>query len=342
MNLKIQDLNFDVYQRFQGILGIIERLQLPSAALALDVGGFPGTFADLLSPLNVITLDTELCPRHGYVAGTGEFLPFPDSTFDLVISSDTLEHVPPSHRHLFLNEIIRVSKQWLIIGAPFDFPHISAAEKVVNELHSLIVHKENPWLAEHRVYGLPALKETVAHLESSRCAYSIVANSDIIFWCSMMCLQILLDLTPEGTFSKHLLQSPVNSGWTETIYPRTYAYRYIILAGKDGIRSDSLADIRTTTETIVPAEHIIDKISFIGHISREITRAIHAWYSNSEKKQIPLSAYAYIQQLENAMKHQEADLKILRHENTRLATRLQKYDDHFAVRIFRKFRNLFR
>ena len=342
MSQKIQCLNFDVYQRFQGMLGVIERLHLPDTSSVLDVGGFPGTFADILSPLNVITLDTEQCPRPGYVAGVGESLPFPDSTFDLVISSDTLEHIPPSHRSIFLDELFRVSKRWLIIGAPFDFPHITAAEKVANDIHLLITYKENPWLSEHRVHGLPVLKETISHLESLRCSCSIVPNSDIVFWCTMMCLQFLTELIPEGTFSKHLLHSPVNNCWTETIYPGPYAYRYIILAGKEEHRFDTLANIETSQDAIIPNKHIIEKISFIGQVTHEITNSFQAWRHDSEKKQSPLSTYAYIQQLEKALQQQESDLKMLRHENTRLARRLQKYDENLAIRFLRKFRNLFR
>lgn len=57
----------------------------------------------------------------------GEALPFPDSSYPVVISTDTLEHV--AHPWLFVNEMARVASGFVVIttclyGYPeHDFPH---------------------------------------------------------------------------------------------------------------------------------------------------------------------------------------------------------------------------
>lgn len=45
-------------------------------------------------------------------------LPFADSSFDLVISMDMLEHLSSQDRSIAINEMVRVADKWLLIGVP--------------------------------------------------------------------------------------------------------------------------------------------------------------------------------------------------------------------------------
>lgn len=52
------------------------------------------------------------------VVADGHKLPFKNEMFDIVVSVDTVEHVPKSSRHVFLNELRRVCKNKIILHFP--------------------------------------------------------------------------------------------------------------------------------------------------------------------------------------------------------------------------------
>lgn len=58
-------------------------------------------------------------PGLKFVRGDGKRLNFPDNSFDLVISSATIEHVGSStNQKIFIHELLRVSKKFVFITTP--------------------------------------------------------------------------------------------------------------------------------------------------------------------------------------------------------------------------------
>lgn len=55
-------------------------------------------------------------------------IPFPDGSFDLVFSSQVLEHLPEPHRPL--REYARVSAGWLLLSVPLE-PYFRTMEKIL-------------------------------------------------------------------------------------------------------------------------------------------------------------------------------------------------------------------
>jgi ubiquinone/menaquinone biosynthesis C-methylase UbiE len=51
---------------------------------------------------------TYIHPKIQYVVAQGEQLPFPNASFDVVISFEVIEHLSPEHQSLYLSEIRRV------------------------------------------------------------------------------------------------------------------------------------------------------------------------------------------------------------------------------------------
>ena len=47
-------------------------------------------------------------------------LPFEDGQFDLVLTTDVLEHIPEESYHKALNELYRVSARWLLVAVPYN------------------------------------------------------------------------------------------------------------------------------------------------------------------------------------------------------------------------------
>ena len=92
-------------------------------------------------------------PMRPVVASASE-LPFPDSSFDAVIASDMLEHVPPGARLGVLHEALRVSRRLVLVG----FPCGQLAYDLDRRLFARYQELGKPvprWLEEHMQYPFP-------------------------------------------------------------------------------------------------------------------------------------------------------------------------------------------
>ncbi|MCD6385470.1 class I SAM-dependent methyltransferase [Candidatus Sumerlaeota bacterium] len=335
MRPAIQQLDFDVYQRFKGICEVIKQIRVSESGLILDVGGYPGTFAEMIPSYRVITLDTEHCPRKDYVMGSGEALPFGENTFDAVVCSDTLEHIPPERRKDFLTELVWVSKDWIIIGSPFDFRYVRSAEQMLNELHRFIKRTDNPWLNEHIQYGLPNLQETIEQFRTESLSCALVPNSDLVLWFTIMEFRTLLELIPEGVSILPSISTALNINWEDAIFPKNPPYRYIVVGnkqGKDISLSMATSGVSEDSSIIQITEN---KIQAIGNLVKETAEKIITLYDGIERKEVPLSATLYITQLEKVVKFQEAELKRVRAQNEQLAQRLEQYEKNGLIRLMR-------
>lgn len=95
-----------------------------NSGLALDLGGGSGELCSPLRELDYEYINVDLEPGGGglKVEGDAELLPFTSDTFDLIISSDTLEHF--SQPAVVLAEVNRVLKDEgrLVVWVPFLHP----------------------------------------------------------------------------------------------------------------------------------------------------------------------------------------------------------------------------
>lgn len=335
MNSTPEDLNFDVYQRLKGIASLVDELRLPENALILDVGGYPGTLADILARWKVITLDKPICPRNNYIAGDGLLLPFADRAFELVVSSDTLEHIPAPHRQKFLTEILRVSSHWLVLASPFASSQVNLAEQLLNDLSRVVKHSDNPWLREHQELGLPSLDEVLRELHNAGCSTLSVPNGELVGWFLTMGVQILLECIPAGNTISHQLSQMINLQWKELIFPSTLSYRQIILADKRGKPINLTASVNAERPQVVDSEDIEKKIHTLGRLLIDSAKKIKSEYELSEQQQIPASTIAYIKQLEKVISHQVGELKNLRNEIAQLKSILEKIEGNILIKIWR-------
>src|ERR1700691_2968328 len=161
----LKELAFDFYERYI-LLEPIEKIFRPREApyRVLDVGGHTPAFwpgfssiaGTLIPDASVAVVD--VYPRaelKNYVQATGLALPFPDESFDLVCSLDTLEHLPGEDRPAFLAELLRVTRDGLYVAFPFDSASNRRAESILVEYASEVLNDPVPALLEHRQFGLP-------------------------------------------------------------------------------------------------------------------------------------------------------------------------------------------
>src|SRR5262245_6779771 len=94
-----RNLPIDVFQRSRAAAEAIERLRPRDgrAITILDVGCGDDYLRRFVPGRDrVVLCDRTLVPEKGFVTADATRLPFARGSFDLVVSNDTLEHIPPS------------------------------------------------------------------------------------------------------------------------------------------------------------------------------------------------------------------------------------------------------
>ncbi len=228
----VLSLPFDQYQRYRMIVDVLDRLRIHSDLLILDVGGSPGTLQRFLQGDRVIVADPEANCDHS-VCASGLALPFADASFDVVVSIDTIEHIPNVDRQSFLSELSRVSRNWLVLGAPFDDPAVVQAEEVLDWLIEGTYNERYYFLEEHRRFGLPKLEETLACLREGGFDTIVLSNGYLYRWLLGLSFFFLIHWRLPHLKSLDSFNAFYNSYFYRSDN-REPSYRRIIVGAKDG------------------------------------------------------------------------------------------------------------
>jgi SAM-dependent methyltransferase len=228
--------SFDRYSRYGAIVRALRASIGPGRHTVLDVGDSAGHLHAFDADLCVIGLDVDIARNRleGAVAvlGDGRRLPFPDDAFDVVVTSDVLEHIVPDDRADFLRELRRVSRDLVVVAAPFDTPGVAGVEELARRYALLALGREQPQLEEHRAHGLPDLDETRRLLEEGAAAIT-VGDGNLWDWLLMMVLRFQIESRPA-------LQ-PLSDGY-DLLYNLSLAgrarigpfYRHLVVASSAG------------------------------------------------------------------------------------------------------------
>lgn len=147
----------DGFSRYFIIKEIIKKLFTKQVIKILDVGG-KGTylwdmFKDEKLPYKLSVID--ILPKdntvlgYTYIKGDATKMDFEDNSFDVVVSTDVLEHIPQAKKNSFINESIRCAKELVIIAAPFFSKETDKAEHIANDFYKEITGSDHIWLKEH-------------------------------------------------------------------------------------------------------------------------------------------------------------------------------------------------
>jgi hypothetical protein len=236
-----REMPFDQYGRYHMLREAVDacRQSLGKESLTiLDVGGFYESRGQPTLPLRRFLVDDEVtvldvveCDLPGYVQGDGTALHFEDASFDLVVSADTLEHIPGGARASFWQELLRVARHGVILLAPFHSPEAEAAEALLFEFIKVELRAEHQQLKEHRDYGLPRLDEWLAFLASSGVTAKAYPTGYLHSWLGMMLITHLLLRDAEGEAMHRLVDEYYNRTCFMT-ERRKPAYRHLIAAEK--------------------------------------------------------------------------------------------------------------
>jgi len=153
----------------------------------LDVGGYNGAIRDILPGMRTTIVDIQEDDKlENYVRVNSTKLPFKDNAFDVVVSSDTLEHIPPEQRKEFITEMVRVSKGYVFIGAPFGGNGVEVAEAKSNAFYVGMTRKDYIWLKEHKEYVLPDRKWLGNILDNLGVHHKSIGHTSVELWENML------------------------------------------------------------------------------------------------------------------------------------------------------------
>lgn len=228
--------SFDRYGRYGAIVRALRANLGDGPIRVLDVGDTAGHLQAFDSGLSVVGIDLNLAAeRLGdpvIARADGTQLPFADGAFDAVVSSDVLEHVPPSSRPAFLAELRRVSGGLVVVAAPFDTPGVAGVEELVRRYALLSSGIKQAQLDEHQENGLPDLDATIEAL-SDGAKVAVQGDGHLWDWLVVMVLRFQLEARPA--------LEPLEAGY-DMLYNLSLAdrsvlppyYRHLVIARVDG------------------------------------------------------------------------------------------------------------
>ncbi len=263
-NKKLLDYPFDLYQRTRDIREIVECIateQGKAKLRILDVGGFRLDAEDrndlllreFLPQHEIISLDLMASDIPGYVQGDGTCLPFKDNSFDIVVTSDVFEHVPPHLREAFVDNLVRVATSFVILGAPFFSEKNALAEQILLEYVFKVLHAEQEQLKEHIDNGLPDEQALISLLETHGLSYTRLSSGNLENWVMMMMVKHYLMTIPDSQHVHTLVDRFYNMSNYGSDH-RGEGYRKIFVVAKDPSLKETLQQITARFATLAQTD----------------------------------------------------------------------------------------
>jgi len=114
--------DIDRWSRYAYVVNEIKKLKTKSKILEVGSGGM-GIASFFSQGCEIFLVDVRKEVLRGLrivhsIVGDGCRLPFRDKAFDIVVSVDTVEHIPKPIRHNFYKELKRVCKRRIIFTCP--------------------------------------------------------------------------------------------------------------------------------------------------------------------------------------------------------------------------------
>jgi hypothetical protein len=229
---ELLDLPFDQYQRYRLLAEAVAALRPAGRTWRiLEVGGFPPRLDRFLPQDQVLVVDRPAGDSPHYLQADGTRLPFADREFDLVASLDTLEHIAPERRPVFLDELCRAARDFVVLAAPFRLAAAREAERIIFDFIRLHAGYEHAFFKEHLEQEAPDLVACEAALVAQGFHTLILANGRLDHWLLLMAIYYYLDGRPEYTE----LKNQVMAYWNRARYRADNAepaYRHFIVASR--------------------------------------------------------------------------------------------------------------
>ncbi len=188
----------DVIQRYWPIVQIMKRLCTRKDCRILEIGSSSYGTARFYEG-NIIGLDiqfhdeTNIAKNLFPIVGSACFLPFRDSAFEVVVSVSMLEHIQSNARSIVIREMLRVTKNFIVISVPCGKKSEYCEEKL-RRFQSLFF-EDLGWLREHEEFGLPEKGNIIEEIYNSNpnSKIEVFGNVNLTIWLTTMIVQLPFD-----------------------------------------------------------------------------------------------------------------------------------------------------
>lgn len=275
--MKVTDLSPDGYSRFFFLVDILKQIYgtRSQKLRILDVGGGSEFFEQQLKsihlPYDLTILDIIERPagmKATYIQADATNMDLPDNSYDVVVSTDVLEHIPPKGKQGFVEECLRVAKEVCIIAAPFNTEGVNEAEIVVNEFNKKLFGEGQSWLEEHLKYGKPEVELLRRVLKAKKIPYDDFGTQNLTTWLfnthiNLIDAKLGLDrnqhINANKYYDEHILQM------NEFIEP---TYRHFFVMYKDAGKK-KLFNPETYTKQGVDSQKVATYTSMLMEVLSE-------------------------------------------------------------------------
>jgi 2-polyprenyl-3-methyl-5-hydroxy-6-metoxy-1,4-benzoquinol methylase len=166
---KLSNMNHNQCFRFQSLMSAIREKSKGTEISILDVGGGQGE-------LSAFIPEAKYCLAEPAVNGiSGTTLPFPDQSFDYVVSCHVLEHIPLDEREDFLDQLLSKARNGMILLNPFNIDGTFIDER----LRLVIDVTGADWAKEHLECKLPSINDIKKYAEKRGLTISIQPNGTL-------------------------------------------------------------------------------------------------------------------------------------------------------------------
>ena len=254
---KVTDLSPDGSTKFFLLVDILEQAYKKDEAATvriLDVGGGSRFLQQQLKTsglqyeLTVLDIipkpdDIEVPYIHADITDND----IPNDSFDVVLSTDVLEHVPESGKRKFVEECLRISKDLCIIAGPFMTDGVDRAEVIVNDFNKQLFGSGQDWLEEHLFYGKPRLEMFYDILEAQKIPHHEFGSQSLMTWLLNTQTNLLEAKLGLDTNAHRKLNRQYNRDYLMMNEFQSPTYRQFVVMYKDAAKQP-LVDVTRYTD----------------------------------------------------------------------------------------------
>jgi len=122
-------------------------------------------------------------------AGTATALPFADTSVDVVLIMDTMEHIPPGLRAQALAEAMRVARRAIVVGGPMG-PRARDADVKLAATYRKRGLEVPDWLSEHLTERAPDIEDIAEPLRRGGWQVTVRGNENLHGHLALMRLEL--------------------------------------------------------------------------------------------------------------------------------------------------------